>query len=164
VPVSAWPTAATRVASRPRVGYRQGAPHAQPLADLTLAKALASQGELGRIWSVPTPVVYRAVNRLRTAGLVETVGAQPSDAGPMRTLVGLTPSGRRQLDRWLKTPVEHMRDVRSQLLLQLALTAARVSVQRRVGAHARGYGPSMTSCSSAGTEPGSPPTRAGTVS
>jgi PadR family transcriptional regulator AphA len=88
-----------------------------------LVKALAPQGHFGRIWSVPTPVVYRAINNLRAAGLIETVGAEPSDEGPTRTLIGLTADGKRQLDRWLATPVEHMREVRTQLLLKLAVLA-----------------------------------------
>jgi PadR family transcriptional regulator AphA len=88
-----------------------------------LVKVLAPRGQFGRIWSVPTPVVYRAINNLRTAGLIETVGAEPSDEGPTRTLLGLTPDGKRQLDRWLATPVAHMREVRSELLLKLAVLA-----------------------------------------
>jgi DNA-binding PadR family transcriptional regulator len=88
-----------------------------------LVKAFAPTGQFGRIWSVPTPVVYRAINNLRAEGLVETVGAEPSDAGPTRTLLGITADGKRQLDRWLTTPVAHLRDVRSELLLKLAILA-----------------------------------------
>jgi PadR family transcriptional regulator AphA len=86
-----------------------------------LVKALAPRGQFGRIWSVPTPVVYRAINNLRAAGLIETVGAEPSDEGPTRTLLAVTPDGKRQLDRWLTTPVAHMREVRTELLLKLAV-------------------------------------------
>jgi DNA-binding PadR family transcriptional regulator len=88
-----------------------------------LVKALAPHGPFGRIWSVPTPVVYRAINDLRAEGLIEIIGAEPSDAGPTRTLLGVTPDGKRQLDRWLATPVEHMREMRSELLLKLAVLA-----------------------------------------
>jgi PadR family transcriptional regulator AphA len=77
----------------------------------------------GRIWSVPTPVVYRAITNLRARGLIEIVGAEPSSEGPTRTLLGLTSDGKRQLDRWLATPVAHMREVRTELLLKLAVLA-----------------------------------------
>jgi DNA-binding PadR family transcriptional regulator len=94
-----------------------------PVHAFAIVKALAPRGELGRIWSVPTPVVYRAVNSLRDKLMIATVGEERSDAGPPKTMLQLTPEGRRQLDTWLQTPVAHMRDVRSELLLKLALLA-----------------------------------------
>jgi DNA-binding PadR family transcriptional regulator len=95
----------------------------RPVHAFAIVKALAPHGELGRIWSVPTPVVYRAVNSLRDKQMIATVGEERSDAGPPKTMLKLTPLGRRQLDAWLQTPVAHMRDVRSELLLKLALLA-----------------------------------------
>lgn len=86
-----------------------------------LVKATAPEGELGRVWSVPTPVVYRTVDSLRRKSLIETRGDERSDAGPPRRLLGITPQGQSVLQAWLATPVEHMRDVRSHLLLKLAL-------------------------------------------
>jgi PadR family transcriptional regulator AphA len=94
-----------------------------PVHAFALVKALSPRGELGRIWSVPTPVVYRAVNNLRDKQLIETVGEERSDAGPPKTMLMLTPLGRSELNTWLQTPVAHMRDVRSELLLKLALLA-----------------------------------------
>ncbi len=88
-----------------------------------LVKATARDSELGRVWSVPTPVVYRAVDALRRKGLVEARGEERSDAGPRRRLVGITPRGQALLDAWLAQPVVHMRDVRTELLLKLALSA-----------------------------------------
>jgi hypothetical protein len=35
--------------------------------------------------------------------------------------VAATPAGRRALERWLATPVQHPRDVRSELMLKLLL-------------------------------------------
>ncbi|MBV9582962.1 MAG: PadR family transcriptional regulator [Chloroflexi bacterium] len=94
-----------------------------PLHAFAIVKSLAPDGELGRVWSVPTPVVYRAVNRLRDEGLVEAIGEERSDAGPPRTLLAITPVGRRQLQAWLRSPVVHLREVRSALMLKLALLA-----------------------------------------
>ena len=78
-----------------------------------LVKATAPEGPVGRVWSVPTPVVYRAVNRLRDLALIEPLGEERSESGPPRTVLGITPTGRAVLQAWLTTPVEHLRDVRS---------------------------------------------------
>jgi PadR family transcriptional regulator AphA len=116
-----------------------------PRHAFALVKSLAADGELGRIWSVPTPVVYRAVNNLRTAGLIETIGAQPSDAGPPRTLLAITRAGKRQLDRWLQTPVIHLREVRGELMLKLALLACmRRPTTRLVQAQLRAFAPILS--------------------
>jgi len=44
-----------------------------------------------------------------------------SGRGPQRTLYSATPQGHEAVRRWLDTPVEHVREVRSHLLLKLAL-------------------------------------------
>ncbi len=41
--------------------------------------------------------------------------------GPQRTVYAATPAGSEAAQRWLHTPVEHVRDIRSHLLLKLAL-------------------------------------------
>ena len=53
-------------------------------------RALSEDGELGQIWRVPKPVIYRALQRLETLGLVATIELQPSSAGPVRSLVDVT--------------------------------------------------------------------------
>ena len=92
-----------------------------PKHAFAIVKALEREGDFGRIWSVPTPVVYRAVNTLRDEGLISAVGEERSEAGPPRTLLRITPIGTERLRGWLDTPVGHMRDVRSELLLKLAV-------------------------------------------
>jgi PadR family transcriptional regulator AphA len=91
----------------------------RPGHGFALAQELAPGGAVGRVWSVPRPLVYRAIDMLRAKGLVEERGHEPGDRGPRRTVLGPTPSGRRLLGRWLAEPVEHVRDVRSLLLLKL---------------------------------------------
>jgi DNA-binding PadR family transcriptional regulator len=86
-----------------------------------VARELAGDAELGRIWTVRRPLVYRSLATLQGDGLVEEVGVAAGEAGPQRVLVRATPRGRRQVRRWLSEPVEHVRDVRSLLLLKLAL-------------------------------------------
>jgi tRNA-Thr(GGU) m(6)t(6)A37 methyltransferase TsaA len=84
-----------------------------------VARSLASDGEVGRIWAVSRPLVYRAISVLRELGHVEDRGSTPSSSGPERVVLGTTPPGRTAFRRWLGRPVEHVRDLRSELLLKL---------------------------------------------
>jgi hypothetical protein len=65
--------------------------------------------------------VYQALQKLEQLGLVEKRSTQPSARGPTRTILAVTPRGRKTVQRWLAEPVDHVRDVRSLLLLKLAL-------------------------------------------
>jgi len=85
-----------------------------------LAQLTAPDGELGQVWHIPKAVIYRAIGRLLEAGLIEPEGTEPG-LGPQRTVYAATPDGCGAVRRWLRTPVEHVRDIRSQLLLKLAL-------------------------------------------
>lgn len=97
----------------------------QPTHGFAIAKDLASDADLGRIWTVPRPLVYRALTTLEGHGLVEPLGAEAGDRGPVRTRVRATRAGRSAVDRWLETPVAHVRQLRTQLLLQLRLLERR---------------------------------------
>ena len=77
-------------------------------------------GELGRIWRIPRPVVYRAIGRLVEAGFITPASVEPG-LGPQRTIYTVTVPGREAAEHWLSTPVEHVRDIRSHLLIKLAL-------------------------------------------
>jgi DNA-binding PadR family transcriptional regulator len=88
-----------------------------------LAALLGTGGEMGQVWRVPKPVVYRALQRLEQLGLVTTTEQQPSSRGPVRSLVDATPAGRDAAAAWLSRPAGHNRDVRSELLVKLALLA-----------------------------------------
>jgi DNA-binding PadR family transcriptional regulator len=92
----------------------------QPAHGFAVARLTAPGGELGRIWQIPRPIVYRAIGRLTEAGLI-TADAVEAGRGPQRTLFTVTPAGREAAEHWLDTPVQHVRDVRSHLLLKLAL-------------------------------------------
>ena len=84
-----------------------------------VARAFAPAGPIGNVWTVSRPLVYRAVSVLRDLGYVEDRGSTPSSSGPERVLLAPTPRGRAALRRWLERPVEHVRDLRSELLLKL---------------------------------------------
>jgi DNA-binding PadR family transcriptional regulator len=94
----------------------------KPTYGLVIAGLLDRDGSLGRIWSVPKASVYRARQRLELLGLIRTAGREhASQGGPARTLLAVTPAGRAAAQAWLSTPVEHPRDVRSELMVKLAL-------------------------------------------
>jgi DNA-binding PadR family transcriptional regulator len=91
-----------------------------PTHGFALARLLARGGEVGRVWSASRPLTYRALDQLVTDGLVAPARTEPG-AGPQRTVQRVTAAGRRQLRRWLATPVVHFRDVRAELLVKLLL-------------------------------------------
>ena len=92
----------------------------RPAHGFAIARLTAPGGELGQIWHIPRPIVYRSLGRLLDAGLI-TPAAVESGRGPQRTIYTATAQGRQAAARWLDMPVEHVRDVRTQLLLKLAL-------------------------------------------
>jgi len=92
----------------------------QPRHGFAIAVLTARGGELGRVWQIPRPVVYRALGRLHEAGQVTPMLVE-SGPGPQRTLFEVTDAGRAAVDEWLRQPIEHVRDIRSQLLMKLAL-------------------------------------------
>jgi PadR family transcriptional regulator len=92
----------------------------QPMHGFAVAQLTAPDGELGRIWQVPKAVIYRAISRLEAAGLVTPQGMQPAwdRSGPSTPR---RPGANKAVRGWLHTPVRHVRDIRSHLLLKLAL-------------------------------------------
>lgn len=85
-----------------------------------LARELAPQGAIGRVWTVSRPLTYRALDLLVADGLAAPAGIAKG-AGPRRLVHAITPAGRRAVRRWLTTPVVHLRDVRTELLVKLLL-------------------------------------------
>jgi len=84
-----------------------------------IARELAPDGGIGRVYSCTRPLVYRALGQLREAGYVEEKGTSASDAGPARTTLAATRGGRAAFRRWRDSEVEHVRDLRSELMLKL---------------------------------------------
>ena len=92
----------------------------RPTHGFAVSTLTSQDGDLGRIWQIPRPAVYRALGRAGAAGLVAPQTVQPG-RGPQRTIYAITPDGREAVEAWLVTPVRHVRDVRSHLLMKLAL-------------------------------------------
>ena len=100
--MSAWPTL-----SLPEwivlAVVSEGPTHGFAIAQLT-----TTGGELGRIWQIPRPVIYRSIGRLLDLGLL-TPRSVESGRGPQRTLYSATPQGAAAVAHWLDTPVQHIR-------------------------------------------------------
>lgn len=94
----------------------EGPTHGWPIV-----RELRGDGGIGQIWTVARPVVYRSIATLTARRYLEAVGEVPGLRGPQRTIVRVTARGRRELRDWLARPVTHVRDVRTELLVKLAL-------------------------------------------
>jgi DNA-binding PadR family transcriptional regulator len=92
-----------------------------PTYGLILAGLLAPDGSLGQIWSVPKGVVYYTLQQLGLLGLIRVTPEQRTGSGRARSFCEITPAGRAAAEAWLRVPVDHVRDVRSELMVKLAL-------------------------------------------
>jgi len=90
-----------------------------PTHGFAIARALAPGGEVGRVWAMRRPLVYRTLDVLGDRELVREAGTEPSGSGPPRTVLDVTGEGRERVDRWLLDPVQHVRDARADLMLKL---------------------------------------------
>jgi DNA-binding PadR family transcriptional regulator len=99
----------------------------RPTHGWALSNQLGPEGELGSVWSLGRPLVYRSIDILVERGLIEPAGHEPGLRGPNRTIYRTTCGGATALVQWLDEPVEHVRDVRSQLLLKL-IFAERIGI------------------------------------
>jgi DNA-binding PadR family transcriptional regulator len=88
---------------------------------LILARLLAPDGSLGQIWSVPKGVVYYTLQQLELLGLIRMTAEHRTGSGRARSFCEVTPAGRAAAEAWLRVPADHVRDVRSELMVKLAL-------------------------------------------
>jgi DNA-binding PadR family transcriptional regulator len=92
----------------------------QPMHGFAVAQLTTAGGEIGRVWQIPKAVIYRAIGRLLDSRLIVPRSTEQG-LGPQRTIYAATPEGSAVARHWLHTPVAHVRDIRSHLLLKLAL-------------------------------------------
>lgn len=90
-----------------------------PLHGFAVAARLKPAGDIGRVWSLSRALTYRSLDQLTARRYIEPIADEPGAAGGNRTILAATRSGRAQLRQWLATPVVHLRDLRSELLLKL---------------------------------------------
>ncbi len=91
----------------------------RPAHGWAVAEELKPSGPIGHVYSTTRPLAYRALRQLREAGLVEVRGTISSESGPERTTLGPTRKGRDAYRRWRGGAVNHVRDLRSELMLKL---------------------------------------------
>jgi PadR family transcriptional regulator AphA len=91
----------------------------RPTHGWAIARQLSPSGELGSIWSLGRPLVYRSIEILASRDLIVPAGNEPGARGPNRTIFRATPAGHAAIAEWLAEPVEHVREGRSLLLLKL---------------------------------------------
>jgi PadR family transcriptional regulator AphA len=91
----------------------------RPAHGWALARQLSPTGEMGAIWSLTRPLVYRSLEILEKRGLIEPTGLEASVRGPKRTVYRPTAAGQEELVRWLAEPVAAVHEIRSLLLLKL---------------------------------------------
>lgn len=95
-----------------------------------IARQLTPTGELGAVWTMGRPLVYRSLEILEQRRLIEAAGHEPGVRGPNRTIFRSTSAGEAAVREWLNAPVDRVRDVRSLLLLKLVF-AERLAVDPR---------------------------------
>lgn len=124
----------------------------EPAHGFAVAKLLERGGPVGRVWAATRPLVYRALDRLHSDGLILPVRDEPG-LGPRRVVFGLTADGSIALDQWLRTPVPRLRDVRAELLVKLLLLErAGRSSRRLLTAQRRAFGPLVAAALHPGAE------------
>lgn len=82
---------------------------------------LAPDGPVGRVWTLSRALTYRAIDTLADRHLIDREVAAGGSGGRRRTRLTVTDSGRDVVERWLDAPVEHPRDVRTELIVKLLL-------------------------------------------
>jgi len=93
----------------------------------TIAAELKSGHEIGAIYPLSTPLVYRALKALEERGLIEEERVERGLRGPHRTVFRASGAGQLKFRRWLREPVEQARDMQTLILLKLVL-AERASI------------------------------------
>jgi hypothetical protein len=66
-------------------------------------------------------LTYRSLDQLAARGFIQPIRSERGIAGGNRTILAATRTGRAQLRKWLQTPVPHLRDLRSELLLKVVI-------------------------------------------
>ncbi len=92
-----------------------------PNHGFAIASRLKPDGDIGRVWSLSRPLTYRSIEQLTVRGHVHAIGEERGIAGGNRTKLAATRQGRAALRKWVATPVAHLRDLRSELLLKLVI-------------------------------------------
>lgn len=83
-----------------------------------LARHFADGQPLAEVLRLEPGMLYHHLKKLAGAGWVGAT-AEDLPGRPTRRLYALTPAGRAELDRWLREPVAHTREIRLEFLVKL---------------------------------------------
>ena len=108
-----------------------------PQHGFSVAKALADDDALAMAITVRRPLIYRSIDALALAELIESARTEAGQRGAPRTIYRATSSGRRLTREWLDAVVTHPRDARLELLAKFALRARRGMSNRVLAATQR---------------------------
>ena len=92
----------------------------EPRHGYDLAREFAPGTVLGDIVHLEPSLLYANLKKLEREGLVES-SLELQESRPPRRVLRLTARGEQELERWLREPVEHTRDLRLEFLLKLYL-------------------------------------------
>lgn len=92
-----------------------------PRHGFAVARELTADGWIGNTFTAHRPVVYRALHSLGSKGLLADGRTEVTSSGPERVVERPNAEGTAQFSRWVGTPVPHMRDIRVDFLVKLAL-------------------------------------------
>lgn len=97
----------------------------RPCHGFAIAAITAQDAEIGELWYISRPMVYRSITRLAERELITPVGAEEGNRGPQRMVYAATRAAKTAVTRWLNEPVAHLRDVRADLMCKLLLLRRR---------------------------------------
>src|SRR5437868_1544168 len=86
-----------------------------PSHGFAVARNLSRVTPLGEVWTVPRPLVYRAIGRLEEQGMIVSAGEEPGDPGPTRMVYQATGKGKKAVAQWRAEPLQRLRVVRGPL-------------------------------------------------
>lgn len=85
-----------------------------------LHRELAPTGSIGRAWTLSRQLTYRAIDSLVDEKFARRAAPREGMGGD-KVVISATAAGRRHCMRWLDEPVEHLRDVRTELVVKIML-------------------------------------------
>ena len=90
----------------------------EPMHGYQLYQHLTAAQDLGLVWRLKEPQLYRLLSRLEEEGYIQAVHA-PQTSRPARRMLHLTDAGRAAFETWVRTPLRHGRDLRLEFLAKL---------------------------------------------
>jgi PadR family transcriptional regulator, regulatory protein AphA len=90
----------------------------QPMYGYEIHQRLLASAELGLVWTIKQSQCYAILTRLEEDGLLRSE-VSPQEPRPARKMLYLTPAGEATFLRWVRSPVEHGRDVRLEFLAKI---------------------------------------------